>query len=102
MITMPEIICDLFSFLDKDQIERIQIVDQFWNNLIIRHKDILPLRKFKRLNFYENQIRFYVTKEDSDRHLDSYIIAFDGTNLSKIEENVSFWYSQMTVDEVLN
>jgi hypothetical protein len=116
MITTPEIICDLFSFLDKDQIERVQIVSQFWNNVIIHHKNILPLRRFVRLDFYQNgiilyedwfynsyKINFcgdYATREDLDRHLYSYRINFDGTNLSK--GDVSSRYSQLIVDEVLS
>jgi hypothetical protein len=103
MITTPEIICDLFSFLDKDQIERIQLVNQFWNNVVIRHKNILPLRLFVDLKFIplgSDQIHL-ATKEDQCRHLNSYKIKFDRTNLSKIEENVSSRYSQLTVDEVL-
>ena len=92
MITTPEIICDLFSFLDKDQIERIQLVNQFWNNVIIRHKNILPLRQFDTLEF--KSIRFnlviylYATKEDycKDFGSASYVINFDGnTVLSLIE-----------------
>jgi hypothetical protein len=101
MITTPEIICDLFSFLDKDQIERIQLVNQFWNNIIIRHKNILPLRQFVRLELQYNQIILYATKEDFSERLGSYKIKFDGTSLSKIEGNVLSRYSQLTVDEVL-
>ena len=100
MITTPEIICDLLSFLDKNQIERIQLVSQFWNNVIIRDKNILPLRQFYRLDFHFNPniILLYAIKEEFRV---SYQINFDGTNLSKIEENVSSRYSQLTVDEVL-
>ena len=100
MITTPEIICDLFSFLDKDQIERIQLVNQFWNNVIICHKNILPLRQFLYLNFDRNQIDLYATEKDYSENLVSYTINFFGTNLSK--GNVSSRYSQLTVDEVLN
>jgi hypothetical protein len=115
MTTTPEIFCDLFSFLDKDQIERIQLVSKGWNNVIIHQKNILPLRRFVRLDFDENEIilyedwfnnsyktnldPIYVTKEDLDRNLYSYRINFDGTNLSK--GDVSSRYSQLTVDEVL-
>ena len=100
MITTPEIICDLFSFLDKDQIERIQLVNQFWNNIIICHKNILPLRQFFQLNFNPNRIDLYVTEEDRYYGLVGYKSEFDGTSL--IEENVSSRYLQLTVDEVLN
>ena len=82
--------------MDKNQIERIQVVNQFWNNVIIRHKNILPLRQFVSLDFNPDQIYLYASEE-----LGSYKINFDGTNLSKIEENVSSRYSQLTVDEVL-
>ena len=102
MITTPEIICDLFSFLDKDQIERIQLVNRFWNNVIIRHNNILPLRQFLNLYFYRNEICLVATKEDYYNKLNSYRIKFDGTNLIKIEEDVSSRYSQLTVDEILN
>jgi hypothetical protein len=105
MITTPEIICDVFSFLDKDQIERIQLVNQFWNSVIIRHKNILPLREFEDLKFYRNEIHFYARedpKEDLSKSLIIiYKINFDGTNLSKIEEDMSPLYLQLTVDEVL-
>ena len=101
MITTSEIISDLFSFLDKDQIERIQLVNQFWNNVVICHKNILPLRQFLLLKYDRNQIHFYATVEDRRRSLASYIINFDGTKLSKFEKNVSSRYSQLTVDEVL-
>ena len=97
MITGPEIICDLFSFLDRDQIERAQLVNQFWNNVIIRHKNILPLREFQSLEFHPNELRLGVTTSV----FSSYIIKFDGTNLSKFEEDVSSWYPQLTVNEVL-
>ena len=100
MITTPEIICDLFSFLDKDQIERIQLVNQFWNNVIIRQKNILPLRQFYHLSFSKERIRLYETKVYLFEK-NSYKINFDGTNLSKSEENVSSRYSQLTVNEVL-
>jgi L-cysteine desulfidase len=100
MITTPEIICDVFSFLDKDQIERIQLVNQLWNNVIIRHKNIWSLRQFSCLNFSPNIIHFYVTEEDW-LHIVSYQIKFDGTNLSKIEDDISSRYSQLTVDEAL-
>ena len=106
MITTPEIICDVFSFLDKDQIERIQLVNQFWNNVIIIHKNILPLRQLVHLDFTFNQISFDTTKEELARDLNtlfpnrSYTINFNGTNLSK--GHVSSRYSQLTVDEVLN
>ena len=96
MISTPEIICDLFSFLDKDQIERIQLVNRFWNNVIIRHKNILPLRQFFYLDFFSNQISLKIQNGPYDNH---YKITFDGTNLSK--GNVSSRYSQLTVDEVL-
>ena len=90
MITTPEIICDLFSFLDKDHIERIQLVSQLWNDVIIRHKNILPLRQFSTLEFdYEfesKQIHLFATQEDLGDMLYSYTMEFDGTNLSKIEE----------------
>jgi hypothetical protein len=104
MITTPEIICDVFSFLDKDQIERIQLVSQFWNNVIIRHKNILSLRQFLRLAFFVERsfllsICLYATKDAVNIHNYSYIINFDGTNLSK--GNVSSRYLQLTVDEVL-
>jgi hypothetical protein len=101
MITTPAIICDLFSFLDKDQIERIQLVNKLWNNVIICHKNILPLRQFAQLHFIANQISFFATEEDLDRDLEGYLINFDGTNLSKIEEDVPSRYSQLTVDKVL-
>src|SRR6185437_11709559 len=102
MITTPEIICDLFSFLDKDQIERIQLVNQFWNSVIIRHKNILPLRQFVCLKFYPNGIDLYEDPEDLSKGLVIiYRIKFDGTNLSKVEKDVSPRYSQLTVDEVL-
>ena len=101
MFTTTEIICDLFSFLDKDQIERIQLVSQFWNNVIIRHKNILPLRQFYYLFYNSNRIHLYATREDFCKGPVSYVINFDGTNLSKIEENVSSRYSPLTVDEVL-
>src|SRR5207248_2432674 len=101
MIIKPEIICDVFSFLDKDQIERIQLVSKLWNNVIICHKNILPLRQFARLDFSSNRIHLYAKEIDFYEDLSSYIIKSDGTNLSKIEENVSSRYSQLTVDEVL-
>src|SRR3569623_622796 len=101
MFTTPEIICDVFSFLDKDQIERIQLVNKFWNNVIIRHKNILSLRQFAYLDFVSNQIRLYATKEDFSQKK-SYKIKFDGTKLSKIKGNVSPRYLQLTVGEVLN
>jgi hypothetical protein len=104
MITTPEIICDLFSFLDTDQIERIQLVNQFWNNVIVRHKNILPLRLFAQIgfsSFSSNQILLYATEEDQSKDRVRYKIKFDGTNLSKIEGNVASRYSQLTVDEVL-
>jgi hypothetical protein len=105
MTTTPEIICDIFSFLHKDRIERIQLVNQFWNNVIICHNNILPLRNFINLDFIYNQnylIEINVTKEDFSKALISYIIKFDGTELSKIEDKyVSYRYSQLTVDEVL-
>jgi hypothetical protein len=102
MISTPEIICDLFSFLHKGQIERIQLVNKLWNNVIIRHKNILPLRQFGLLYFRSNQIYLYATNEDFSKDLVSYKINFDGTNLSKIEEDVLSRYSQLTVNEVLN
>ena len=89
MITTPEIICDVFSFLDKDQIERIQLVNQFWNNVIICHKNILPLRQFYYLYFNYEQMNLYVTEKELSENLVSYIIKFDGTNLSKVEANLS-------------
>jgi hypothetical protein len=97
MIITPEIICDLFSFLHKDQIERIQLVNQVWNNVIIRHKNILPLRQFN-LDFDYGHIRLHAIKEDHDTDL-CYIINVDGTSLSK--GNVSSRYSQLIIDEVL-
>jgi hypothetical protein len=101
MFTTPEIICDVFSFLDKDQIERIQLINKLWNNIIIRHKNILPLRQFEGLEFvYTQKIYLYATKEEISENLASYIIEFDGSNL--IEKNVSSRYSQLTVDEILN
>jgi hypothetical protein len=101
IITTPEMICDVFSFLDKDQIERIQLVNQFWNNVIIRHKNILPLRQFVHLTFNYDQIYLFVTEEDRRKCI-SYIIKFDGTNLSKgTNKYVSSRYSKLTVDEVL-
>ena len=99
MFTMPEIICDVFSFFDKDQIERVQLVNQFWNNVIIRHKNILPLRQFYYLDLNEKQI--LLSETEPYLYEDSYIIKVDGTNLSKCEKNVSPRYSQLTVDEVL-
>jgi hypothetical protein len=99
MITMPEIIYNVFSFLHKDQIERIQLVNQFWNNVIIHHKNIWPLRQFAELDFNPNRIYLYATEEERSKHLRSYIINVDGTNLRKIK--VSSGYSQLTVDEVL-
>ena len=103
MITTPEIICDVFSFLHKDRIERIQLVSQFWNNVIIRHKNILPLRQFLDLNFSCYRIRLYETKEALARNLSSYAISFTKKNLRQAKgKNVSSRYSQMTVDEVLN
>ena len=95
----PEIICDVFSFLNKNWIERIQLVNYFWNNVIIRYKNILPLRQFRLLDFDQNRINLYVTEEDRYYSLVSYKSEFDGTNL--IKENVSSRYSQLTVDEVL-
>src|SRR4051794_37333236 len=101
MITTPEIICDLFFYLHKDQIERIQLVSQFWNNVIIQHKNILPLRQLARLYFSSNspnEIHLSVREKDISKDLDSYIIYFDGTNLIKSEENVSSRYLQLTID----
>jgi uncharacterized protein YggL (DUF469 family) len=55
-------------------------VNQFWNNVIIRHKNILPLREFYELNFFENRIRLYATEEDDNQRFDHFIyeINFDG------------------------
>ena len=78
MITTPEIICDLLSFLDKDRIERIQLANQFWNNVIIRHKNILPLRQFAYIDFDINRICLYATEKEF-----SFVFDFDGTNLSE-------------------
>jgi hypothetical protein len=100
MITTPEIICDLLSFLDKDQIESIQLVDQFWNNIIIHHKNSLPLRQFDILKFNYDEILLYLTKEGMSEGV-NYKIKFDGTNLSKIELSLQTQYSKLTVDEVL-
>src|SRR5690242_2031289 len=99
MITTPEIICDVFSFLDKNQIERIQLVNHFWNNVITRHKNILPLRKFDNLNLSRNEIFLYVTNEDLCRSHHSYKIKFHGTKLR--QGHMSSRYCQLTVDEVL-
>uniref|UniRef100_A0A914DWT7 F-box domain-containing protein n=1 Tax=Acrobeloides nanus TaxID=290746 RepID=A0A914DWT7_9BILA len=86
MFTTPEITCNVFSFLDKDQIERIQLVNQFWNNVIIRHKNILPLRHFVYLFVIPNRIHLTATK-DVPENIYSYTINFDGKNLSKIKED---------------
>jgi hypothetical protein len=110
MITTPEIICDLFSFLDKNQIERIQLVNQFWNNVIIRYKNILPLRELYKLSFRRNEIYLFQNFETIDNYLlrnrFHYKMNFDGINLSKGDMSSEYSqglsrYSQMTVDEVL-
>ena len=107
MITTPEIVCDVFSFLDKDRIEQIQLVNQLWNNVIIYHKNIWPLRQFVFLKLHPDQIVLNATREELFEYLLSYIIQFDGTNLTqttsiKFGKYVPSPYSHLTVDEVLN
>ena len=54
----------------------------------IRHKNILPLRLFEKLLPRFNQIYFDLfLKEGARTEFASYKIKFDGTNLSKIEED---------------
>lgn len=69
---LPDIFLDALKFLDRNEIEKCQLVSNFWNSIIANKPLTLPLREFERIYFTDSSGIFAVNHWVIDLNLPNY------------------------------
>lgn len=83
--TQPDIVLEIFRFLSRDNLEKIQIVGKSWSKLIANHINTLPLRLYNSLSIDEGDVVVYYNDIDKFFSKD---VERDGTGKVDLKEEI--------------